>query len=111
MKRDEITNCVLCDRGLMADRVPISYRVTIDVQVADTAAVQRTHGLEQFFGGGQAGAVLGHVFSPDHELLKSQGQATVNVCHMCSLENPVFEKGIEIVGEAALEKLQAERNG
>ena len=48
------------------------------------------HGLEQYFGGGSAGAKLADVMGPDPEIAKSIDDGfTLWVCENCAMENNI----------------------
>jgi hypothetical protein len=88
MKARDIKPCAICGKGVMHSGVPLFYRVKVESMGVDIAAVKRHSGLEQVFGGGQAGAVLADVMGPDPDIAKPiiEDQPAVLVCQTCALE-------------------------
>ncbi len=88
MKAREIKPCAICGRGVMHSGVPLFYRVKVESMGIDVGAVKRQAGLEQVFGGGQAGAVLADVMGPDPDIARPviEDQPTVLICQPCALE-------------------------
>lgn len=86
MKRKDIKKCAKCGIGVAAAG-PVFYTATIQAHCLDFRGIQRTHGLEQFFGGGQTGAVLAGVMGDDPDISQPLGEpASVWVCGTCALE-------------------------
>ncbi len=81
MRAADFKPCVLCGKGVMHTGVPLFYRVKIERLGINVGEVQRTHGMEQFFGGAVALARVFHdpdlteVIMPEVEML---------VCEDCS---------------------------
>lgn len=83
IKASEVTKCRLCGRGVMHAGVPLFYRVRIESMGVDLQQVQRTHGMEQFFGGAVG---LARVFY-DGEIAKQiTPSVTSLVCQSCAIE-------------------------
>ena len=87
MKRADLKNCAICGKGLMHSGSPLFYRVKIERMGFDAVAVQQTHGLETFFGGGQAGAMLANVMGPDPDIAKSISSDEALICDSCAMES------------------------
>lgn len=84
MKAKDLKPCALCGHGVMHTRVPLFYRVRIESMGIDMQAVQRAHGMEQFFGGAVA---LARAFE-DPEIAKPLGNERIAlVCQACALES------------------------
>jgi hypothetical protein len=75
MKARDAKKCCKCGRGVAAAG-PTFYTVQIQYFALDPRGIQRTHGLEQFFGGGQTGAVLAQVMGDDPDIAQPLGEAT-----------------------------------
>lgn len=91
MKRDKITNCALCDKGLMHDRSPMFYSVRIDRYVWDLNAVQQQAGLEMMLGN----AGLAQVMGPDADLAKKfEANNERLICMSCAMEKKIHTIGI-----------------
>lgn len=87
MKRRDIENCARCGKGLMACGFPSFARVTFEPMIVELGAVQRRHGLEQFFGGGTGGAVLAEVMGDNADLAVPVGNALTGlICGSCALD-------------------------
>jgi hypothetical protein len=87
MKRKDIRRCCRCGQGV-AKAGPTFYTVQIQYFALDPSGIQQTHGLEQFFGGGAAGATLASVMGTDPDIAKPLGEPTDRLwmCLDCSLE-------------------------
>lgn len=86
MKRLEISKgCAVCGKGIMHDGQIAFYRVAIDHFVSNLQAIQRTHGLEQFFGGGPAGAALADAMGTDEDLAIKVSSNNFLVCQKCMI--------------------------
>lgn len=81
MKAGDFRPCALCGKGVMHTGLPLFYRVTIQRMGIDRQEVQRSHGMEQFFGGALA---LSRVFH-DPDIAKPISEVCkVLVCEDCS---------------------------
>ncbi len=86
MKHRDFKKCI-CDRGVMHTNMPTFYRLQFTRMFIDARAVQRAQGIEQFFGGGQAGAVLGNVMGTDDDLAVPVGETIdVLLCEQCAMD-------------------------
>lgn len=86
MKAKEIQMCAKCRNGVAAAG-PVFYTATIQAHCLDARGIQRTHGLEQFFGGGNTGATLARIMGDDPDISQPLGEASrVWVCGSCALE-------------------------
>lgn len=87
MKRNEIQPCALCGKGVMHDGNIMFTKVRLERFVVDLKAIERRHGLETFFGGGQGGAVLAGVMGTDDDLAVSVDDGVeVLICDPCSMQ-------------------------
>lgn len=86
MKARDAKKCCCCGLGV-AVAGPTFYTVQIRYFALDPRGIQRTHGLEQFFGGGQAGAALAHIMGDDPDIAQPLGEPTPQlwVCLNCAL--------------------------
>lgn len=50
MKRNEIKNCVVCDRGVCANNNLTFYKLQLTSYLVDVGAVRRQTGLEELIG-------------------------------------------------------------
>jgi hypothetical protein len=111
LKRREITNCVLCGKGLAHDRNIAFYRVRVEQYVFDHSSITRRHGLELFFGGGSPGAVLAQAMGADEDLAKQFSDSSPQlICQPCALESPAaLPRILEAATEAAEKRAQVAR--
>ncbi len=87
MKADQITKCCGCGKGVAHTGLSIFFQLKVQRFGFDRKAVQRRHGLEEFFGGGQGGAVLAHVMGADEDLAKQlEDEQRSLVCMDCALK-------------------------
>jgi len=85
-RRRNLVPCALCGKGVMHDGSPIFYRVRVEQLVVDIGAVQRRHGLEQFFGGGGVGAELAQAMGADEPIAKPLSSIfEALLCQSCSM--------------------------
>ncbi len=88
MKARDFKPCAVCGRGVAHAGVPLFYRVTVQAMGIDGKAVQRRHGLELVFGGGQPGAVLADVMGPDENIAVPMEEPNqMLICQPCALES------------------------
>lgn len=87
MHRKDFKPCAICRKGVMHTGLPLFWRIHIERIGVDMQAVQRQHGLEQFFGGTSPGAVvLADVFSDGTPVGKPLNEGTtVLVCEDCAM--------------------------
>jgi hypothetical protein len=96
--RKDLKPCAICGKGLMHTGLPLFWRVHVERIGVDAQAVQRQAGLETFFGGGHAGAVLADVMGDGAALAKPLDAPTVRlICESCATDKPTF---IAILGSA-----------
>ncbi len=97
--RKDLKPCAICGKGLMHTGVPLFWRVHIERIGVNAQAVQRQAGLETFFGGGHAGAVLADVMGDGARLAEPIGEPAVRlVCESCATDQATF---IAILGTSA----------
>jgi len=68
MKQSEFQKCGSCGNGMAHNGQITFWRVSAERFMLNLKAVQRKHGLEMYFGGGQAGATLANVMGTDEDL-------------------------------------------
>ncbi len=90
MKKKDFKNCALCGKGMMHDGNILFYRVKIERMGINLEAIQQTHGLETFFGGGQGGAVLAGVMGTDPEIAKPVTSDKALVCDTCACKKDIY---------------------
>lgn len=86
MKRDEIQNCCVCNKGLAHDNSPLFYKIKLETMGLDRVGIQQTHGLEQFFGGGEQGAALASVMGANPDIASLIDMSTKLICSTCFLD-------------------------
>jgi hypothetical protein len=103
LKRKEIEKCAVCLEGVAHNRQITFYRVTVERFILDHLAIQRTHGLEQFFGGGSAGALMANVMGTDEDLAKQICPASSFIlCEECAMKTET--NGLAYILEAINER-------
>lgn len=85
LKRRDVRQCICCDRGVAHDNQLTFYQVKIASCALLPREIQRMHALENFLGGGRAGAALADAMGPDEDLAKILGEHTVWICQECGL--------------------------
>jgi hypothetical protein len=84
LKQEELTKCILCDKGVMHSGNPIFFRITIEQFVVDVQAARRVHGMEQLTGNPEIARILG----PSEDIAKVLNRkGPVLVCSDCSIFN------------------------
>jgi len=77
MKRQEISKgCALCNKGVMHKNQISFYRITLDHFIVDLKAIQRVHGLEQYFG-------VAYVMGTDNNLANKMSTVNFLICDDC----------------------------
>lgn len=89
MKKKDIKLCAFCGEGMMHDNNILFYRVKIERLGINLRGVQKTHGLETFFGGGRAGAALAGVMGTDPEIAKVVTSDEALICDECAIEKKI----------------------
>lgn len=84
LKAKDIKPCSFCKKGVMKNGHPMFYRISMEMHCVELKAVQRTHGLEEFFGGGPAGAMLANVMGDDPDITKKISLDTKTICLACA---------------------------
>lgn len=83
MKRSELKNCAVCDKGLMHSGSVAFFRVTLQRMIFDLDAVRELHGLETMM----RSPVIANVLGPNRDLadpLNEEGPITILICDDCS---------------------------
>ena len=85
-KRDDLGNkkCIACGKGVGHDGIDF-YRVRFERFMLDIRGIQKTAGLEMYFGGGQQGAVLAHFMGSDPNIALGLGEHEILACGPCSM--------------------------
>lgn len=91
MKRKDFKPCMFCNQGVAHDNQIAFFKVEVTYQVLDGKAIQREHGLEEFFGGGQQGARLANVMGDDPHLSHKVGFREGLVCLSCAEERRIIQ--------------------
>lgn len=88
MRAGDLERCGGCGKGLMHTGMPLFWRVRIERMGIDRNALQRVHGMEQYFGGTAGAAVaIARVFE-DPELANPLGDGhTILLCEDCAIES------------------------
>ena len=111
LKRLDLKPCVLCWKGLAHAGIPFFWRVRLQMFGLDARAIQRRHGMEEMFGGGNAGAALAQVMGTDDDLAKPIGEEQQGlVCATCAADGrPHFLSRLSESIEERREKANAEK--
>lgn len=108
MKRRELEMCCVCGKGVAHGNNIAFYRIKIEHMLLHAPNIQRRHGLEQFFGGGQAGAVLAEVMGDDGDIAVPVTSESGLICQVCAITGGCVAAVFEKMGECA-EKLEAKQ--
>lgn len=86
MKARDVRKCCGCGKGV-ASAGPTFYTLQIGYFALDPRGIQRTHGLEQLFGGGTAGAALAQAMGDDPDIAQpiTEPSPRLWVCLKCAL--------------------------
>ena len=104
-KRRDVKPCCMCGKGVAAGGLAFYRLRGIDHMVLNADGIQRTHGLEQFFGGGSAGAMLANAMGDDPDLANTMASHDeVLVCSECAFEYPLVAI-IEAIGISEQEEV------
>ncbi|HDY88608.1 MAG TPA: hypothetical protein ENH82_10940 [bacterium] len=90
IKRKDLQKCIKCGEGVANNKQMTFFIVEQKYMVLNIGAVQQRHGLEIYFGGGQAGAALAEVMGTDEDLAKELSNNKVFVCLDCSYNLTIF---------------------
>ena len=82
LSRDEIKPCAICSKGLMHNGMPLVWRITATRIGIDRTAVQRQHGMEQFF---QGHVGIANVFDGNADYGKPVSVSQFMLCEDCVL--------------------------
>jgi hypothetical protein len=67
MKARDVKKCCRCGHGV-AKHGMVFYTIRLQQWALDPRAIQKTHGLEQFFGGGTTGATMAGIMGTDPDI-------------------------------------------
>ena len=96
MKKKDLEQCIFCNKGMMHEGQPSFLKISVETHLINMAAVNETHGLEMFFGGGYTGAALANVMGTDPDITKKVNGAAFLVCRGCVMEKiPEIEHALE----------------
>lgn len=91
-KRRDVKPCCVCGKGVAQGGIDFYRLHGLDHMVLDPGAIRRTDGLEKFFGGGGAGAMLANAMGDDPDLAHTLDSTDeVLVCSKCALEAPLAQ--------------------
>ena len=109
MKRTDFKPCANCGKGVAHTGLPLFWVVEIQRFGIDAQAVQRQHGMEQFFGGSSPGAVaLADVFNDGAPLATPiNDKVTLLLCEACALGHMPIAVLSEAERDCSDEKVQA----
>lgn len=83
----EASKCGLCGRGVMADGIPLFYRVTIERHGIKADAVRRQSGLEMMLGGAVG---IARALGPDEDMTEPMmDPVKITVCEHCSMNKSI----------------------
>jgi len=101
MKQSEFQKCGSCGNGMAHNGQITFWRVSAERFMLNLKAVQRKHGLEMYFGGGQAGATLANVMGTDEDLAVILfPKRDFLLCEKCASEKSIpFAETIESLAE------------
>lgn len=103
-KRRDVKPCCMCGKGVGAAGLDFYRLRGLDHMVLDPSGIQRTHGLEQFFGGGVAGAMLANAMGDDPDLAQTMTALDeALVCSECGMQYP-----LAAIAEAIADREQVE---
>lgn len=106
-KRRDVKPCCMCGKGVAAGGLDFYRLRGLDHMVLDHGGIQRTHVLEQFFGGGGAGAMLANAMGDDPDLAQTMTALDeALVCSNCAMEFPLAAIA-DAIANAEEEKVDA----
>lgn len=81
MKRESLTKCIGCDRGVFHSGGLIFFNLLVSRLVANVGAIERQHALETLTGSPAIAQAIG----PHEDLASEIGLSTFNVCQECAV--------------------------
>jgi len=88
MKRNQIENCIICDKGIAHNGQIFFYELKIQQHGLDRVAIQQQAGLEMYFGGGPGATQLADVMGPNTDISKPIGdEIRTLICMDCACDN------------------------
>lgn len=91
IKRTDLRPCALCKKGLMSGGTVDIYAIAFEQHIINPAAVQREMGLENFFGGGQAGATLAVAMGTNSDMTAVTQRKEVLICQGCMMNGRIAD--------------------
>lgn len=82
IRASQVQQCGLCQQGIMHNQMPVFYVLRIQRFGVHLPGIQRTHGMEQFFGGN---VQLARAMGADEVIAKSiTPEGLIWICESCS---------------------------
>ena len=112
MERSELRPCGVCGKGLCHTGMPLFYKVTVQRYGIDARRVREMAGLEMFFGGGSAGAVLADVMGPHSDIaFPITAVSEILVCEDCSTGKAHLIAGLSGLGREKKHRYKEREKG
>lgn len=93
MKRNELTKCKICGKGLMHTGTPLFYRIKVERLAFDMSVIHQQAGMENFFGGNLD---IAEAFTTNENIANPLEKGTeALVCQKCIQEPDLYLKLIE----------------
>lgn len=100
LKRDQFTNCLVCDHTVFHNRDIYFYVAAVEQHVADLKAIQRSQAFVTMCHGSEA---LASAMGTNEALSHGMGETKGLVCGPCAMTTPIAMLA-EIVNERAASK-------
>ena len=92
LRREDITPCALCGKGVMHTGLPLAWRFTVERISIDARAVRTQAGLETMIGN----VAIAHVLSPVGDFgIELMKPVTLLVCESCANDLPIVAAAME----------------
>ena len=89
MKLSQLQKCAICNEGLSKGS-PVCYRITIEQEVFNPAAIERAMGMEHLMNGN---IPIARALGVDEEISVGTGETTKYLCLNCAMniDNSIAE--------------------